>query len=422
MKRDVRFQGAVIRGDRILLIRNHEKATGRRYWLLPGGGLEAGESPEECVRREIREETHLEVTVERMLYDEPASSSVIYRRRRTYLCRCETGEPRPGEEPEPEASGFAICDVRWFDLSRPDSWGSDLDGDAITLPQLHAIRRAVGLAAEVPAEGTGEALRELTRSMSGGRSFNDVAELYEAARPGYPTELYDDLLALARLRSGGSVLDIGCGTGKSTAPIARRGYSVCALDPAPAMLVVCRRMLADLPNVRYVESSFEEWSPDRRFDLAISGTAFHWVDGSGPARLRAALLPRGAIGIFWHTFLNGHEPFYDRLDEIYRTCAPQLYREDLHVSQELADRAREEQMLAWQGFAEQRIIRYYQRPSYDGPAYLALLRTWSTHVGLGEEFFEAVGGAIEACGGRIEKPIRTTLFFARRAGDSMSDT
>lgn len=30
-------------------------------WLLPGGGLEAGESAEEAVRREVREETGLEV-------------------------------------------------------------------------------------------------------------------------------------------------------------------------------------------------------------------------------------------------------------------------------------------------------------------------------------------------------------------------
>lgn len=36
-------------------------------WNLPGGGLEAGEMPDECVRREVREETGLEVVVERLV-------------------------------------------------------------------------------------------------------------------------------------------------------------------------------------------------------------------------------------------------------------------------------------------------------------------------------------------------------------------
>lgn len=44
--------------DRILLIR-HEK-NGREAWLLPGGGVETGESLLEALRRELREEVGLE--------------------------------------------------------------------------------------------------------------------------------------------------------------------------------------------------------------------------------------------------------------------------------------------------------------------------------------------------------------------------
>jgi ADP-ribose pyrophosphatase YjhB (NUDIX family) len=145
MKRTVRYQGAIIRDDHILLIRHREHTTGRVYWLLPGGGREAHESEEACVQREMREETQLDVIVERLLLDEGGIPLGVYERFKTYLCKVVNGDAQPGYEPEVEAAQqYAIAEVRWFDLRDPEEWKAQLNSSPFTLLVLQRIRAVLG--------------------------------------------------------------------------------------------------------------------------------------------------------------------------------------------------------------------------------------------------------------------------------------
>ena len=143
--RKSRYQAAILRSDEILLIRHQEHMGGRTYWLLPGGGREEGESEIECVRREVREETGLEVRVERLLYEarsmNPAS---IYQSYKTYLCTPIAGEPSPGYEPEEDASAlYGIVEVRWVNLWDEGNWDDRMRTDPITHTNLTRVRRAL---------------------------------------------------------------------------------------------------------------------------------------------------------------------------------------------------------------------------------------------------------------------------------------
>lgn len=154
MRSKTRYQGAIVRDGAVLLIQHREHATGRGYWLLPGGGMEAGETPEQTVAREMVEETGLHVAVERLVLDRPSVGN-FYEREHTYLCTAlgPDARPAPGHEPEVDASAvYAIVDVRWVPLHDENHWGAEILSDPITAGYLRALQSALAKATgDLPA-------------------------------------------------------------------------------------------------------------------------------------------------------------------------------------------------------------------------------------------------------------------------------
>lgn len=143
--RPTRYQGAIIQDDQMLLIQHTEHATGRSYWVIPGGRREAGETEIACVIREMWEETNLVVTVERLLVETALPNDPFNKTRKTFLCHIVSGQAAPGFEPEPDAAAFyAISEVAWFDLRSEESWDASIFANPIAYPVLQEIRRALG--------------------------------------------------------------------------------------------------------------------------------------------------------------------------------------------------------------------------------------------------------------------------------------
>lgn len=59
--------------------------------------------------------------------------------------------------------------------------------------------------------------------------FDADADAYDRTRPVFPGVLFDDLLRAARLGRGDRIVEIGCGTGLATVPLADRGLATFAL-------------------------------------------------------------------------------------------------------------------------------------------------------------------------------------------------
>ncbi len=110
-------------------------------------------------------------------------------------------------------------------------------------------------------------------------TFDGDADAYDRVRPVAPAPVFDELVQLARLAPGSSVVEIGPGTGQATRLLAERGLRVVAVELGANLAARARTNLANFSDVEVVNSSFEAWDAgSARFDSVLSCNAFHWVD------------------------------------------------------------------------------------------------------------------------------------------------
>jgi SAM-dependent methyltransferase len=109
--------------------------------------------------------------------------------------------------------------------------------------------------------------------------FDRAAEDYQRTRPVCPPQLFDDLIDLAGLGAGDRVLEIGCGTGQATVPLAGRGLAVTAVELGAGLAAIARRRLAGFPAAEVVTSAFEDWTPPGTpFGAVVAVSSLHWID------------------------------------------------------------------------------------------------------------------------------------------------
>jgi len=139
--------------------------------------------------------------------------------------------------------------------------------------------------------------------------FDDVAELYDASRRGYPEEIVEFMVTTAGLEAGSAVLEVGCGTGQLTEQLARDGFTGTAIDIGPSMVTAARRRLERSASaVDFDVVSFEDLeAAEDSFDLVVSATAFHWVDPEIKFHKAARLLRPGG----WLALLATGERYDD---------------------------------------------------------------------------------------------------------------
>jgi SAM-dependent methyltransferase len=252
-------------------------------------------------------------------------------------------------------------------------------------------------------------------------TFDEVPELYDRVRPRYPDAVFDDLAELARLPTGGRILEIGPGTGQATRSLAERGYRVVAVELGPRLAALARRNLARFDSVEVVHADFETWEPDAaEFDGILSFTAFHWLDPEERYSKCARLLrPNGALGVVETAAVlpDGFDPFWVEVQEDYDAVVPSPDNRPPPRPDETRDLV--DEIAASGVFGPTVVSRHIWVVEYTADEWIGVMDTFSPVRALDPdtraELLARIHRRIEARpAGRMRKHYQATLNVARR--------
>lgn len=247
-------------------------------------------------------------------------------------------------------------------------------------------------------------------------TFDEVAELYDRARPTYPDELIDDLVELAGIGPRSRVVEVGCGTGKATLALAGRGLRITCVELGASLAAVARRKLALFPGVEIVVADFETWAPPRAdYDALVSFTAYHWIERELRYVKAAEVLREAgamAIAMVHHVLPEDADPFFVEVQEDYIAAGK---KGDPPGPPETVE-AFGEEMAASGLFRVVAERRYRWDLEYTADEYVDVLNTYSDHRMQDEEsrqrLFELIRARIGD--GTVRKSYLATLDVAVR--------
>ena len=134
--------------------------------------------------------------------------------------------------------------------------------------------------------------------------FKGTAPYYTRYRYHYSPEFFRQLAQRLQLNGQGRLLDLGCGTGQLTIPLAAYFEEAVGLDPEPEMLEQAALVAgeAGVKNIRWVEGGSADLPAQQAslgtFRVVTMGNSFHWMDQNATlTQLDRMVVPGGRLAI-----------------------------------------------------------------------------------------------------------------------------
>jgi protein-L-isoaspartate O-methyltransferase len=257
-------------------------------------------------------------------------------------------------------------------------------------------------------------------------TFEQVPDLYDRARPNYPPDVFAALAAIAKLSAAARIVEIGCGTGQATLPLAERGYEITCVELGEQLAAAARRKLTSFQNVEVINADFESWQPPHaEFDAAVAFTSFHWIaPDTRYTKTASVLREHGMLAVVStkHVLPPEGDNFFVQVQEDYEAVLPDDPNTKAGAGgppapDTVADLS--EQISASGCFRNVATRRYVWEVSYTADDYIGVLNTYSGHRALDddtrERLLSRIRRRIEARPGRqVRKTYLAILNVAER--------
>jgi 8-oxo-dGTP diphosphatase len=112
----IRVCGILIENEKVLMIKHRYIGKNGYLWIPPGGGLDYNESAHEGLKREFKEETGLEISVQKFLFVNEFLSSPLHAIELFFEVKYVAGELQKGSDPEISKEAQMIEEVRFLDI------------------------------------------------------------------------------------------------------------------------------------------------------------------------------------------------------------------------------------------------------------------------------------------------------------------
>lgn len=254
-------------------------------------------------------------------------------------------------------------------------------------------------------------------------SFDTYADAYHSVRPGYPSELFDNIKKQCGITERSRLLEIGAGSGIATAELAKFGAYITALEPGVHLVDIARSHVKEYKNAHIFEGTFEDFQTNETFDVLLAFTAFHWLKEDDRYQKIFDLLDEsGSLVLVWNSFFQSDAPATHEVNKAYHEFLPEVYPEVSQVTSVNKGvfsklNSREQEVVQNSQFSTVFLEKHLTVYQYNEKTYPQLLNTFPKIVevekGRREAFFGKISEIVKQHGG-ISVPILSTLIILKK--------